>query len=54
MIGTVHRIRSTEKRNSFDSKIDSFGAERQDVGDETLMWKSFDGVVGDTEIKLER
>ena len=22
-------------------------------GDETLMWKSFDGVVGDTEIRLE-
>ena len=28
-------------------------ADRQDAGDKSLTWKSFDGVVGDTEIRLE-
>ena len=41
-------------RSSSNSKTTQVEQRRQDVGDKSFTWKSFDGVVGDTEIRLER
>ena len=42
------------KLNSFDSKTTQVEQSGNMLGIESLTWKSFDGVVGDAEIKLGR
>ena len=40
-------------RSSSNSKTTQVEQRRQDVGDKSFTWKSFDGVVGNPEIRLE-